>query len=193
MSGRLVLREPSGRHDHLALRLSGGCTLTYADHRRFGSLYVWPMAEAFNRPPLAGIGPDALNPGINPDLLPSGTRSIKEALLDQTVVAGLGNIYACEALFRVGIDPRRPCSELGLEERRRLADEIRALLAEAVAVRGATLNDYRGTEGEAGEFDTKFAVYGREGHPCPGCTCDGSVIRLRQAGRSTWLCPTRQT
>jgi len=193
MSGRLVLREPAGPHDHLALRLSENRVLTYADHRRFGALYVWPAAEAPNRPPLVDIGPDALlYPGLNPALLPSGTRTIKSALLDQSVVAGLGNIYACEALFRVGVDPRRPCSKIGSEERQRLVAEIRSLLTEAVADRGGTLSDYRGTEGEAGAFDTKFAVYGREGRPCPGCTCGGSIVRIRQAGRSTWFCQTRQ-
>ncbi len=192
MSGRLVLREPSGRHDHLAIRLSGSRTLTYVDHRRFGALYVWPAAKAHCRPPLAGIGPDALNPGLDPDQLPSGKRPIKEVLLDQSIIAGLGNIYACEVLFRVGVDPRRPCSKLNPGERRRLADEVRALLAESVADQGATLSDYRGTEGEAGDFDIKFAVYGREGYPCPGCTCNGSIIRVHQAGRSTWLCPIRQ-
>jgi formamidopyrimidine-DNA glycosylase len=192
MSGRLVLREPAGRHDHLALRLSEGRTLTYADHRRFGAMYVWPAAEALSKPPLLGIGPDVLNPGLDLGLLLSGRRTIKDALLDQSIVAGLGNIYACEALFRAGVDPRCPCSKVGLEERHRLVAEIRLLLTEAMADRGATLSDYRGTEGEAGTFDTKFAVYGREGHPCPGCICDRSVVRIRQGGRSTWFCPTRQ-
>jgi formamidopyrimidine-DNA glycosylase len=192
MSGRLVLREPFGPHDHLALRLSGGCVLTYADHRRFGGLYVLTADEAPNRPPLADLGPDALNPGLNPALLPLGRRTIKDALLDQNIVAGLGNIYACEVLFRAGVDPRRPCSGVSPEERRRLAVEIRSVLTEAIADRGATLDDYRGTEGGAGIFNVKFAVYGRNGYPCPGCTCDGAVIRIRQAGRSTWFCPTRQ-
>jgi formamidopyrimidine-DNA glycosylase len=153
MSGRLVLRGPSGRHDHIALHLSGGCTVTYADHRRFGGVYVWPTAEVTRQPPLDAIGPDALDPALDATLFPSGPRAIKEALLDQSVVAGLGNIYACEVLYRTGIDPRRPCSALGLDDRQRLIAAIRCVLAEAVADGGATLSDYRGTEGEAGGFE----------------------------------------
>lgn len=193
MSGRLVLRSPLGRHDHIALHLSGRCTVTYADHRRFGAVYVWPAAEAVRRPPLNAIGPDALDPALDAKLFPSGPRAIKEVLLDQTVIAGLGNIYACEALYRADIDPRRPCSALDLQDRRRLIAAIRCVLAEALADGGATLSDYRGTEGEAGGFEAKFAVYAREGLPCPGCACGGSVIRIRQGGRSTWLCRARQT
>lgn len=192
MSGRLVLRGPSGRHDHIALHLSRGCTVTYADHRRFGAVYVWPAAEVVRRPPLDAIGPDALDTTLNAKLFPSGARAIKEALLDQGVLAGLGNIYSCEALYRAGIDPRRPCSALSLDERQRLIAAIRGVLAEALADGGATLSDYRGTEGEAGGFEAKLAVYGREGLPCPGCACGGSVVRIRQGGRSTWLCKARQ-
>lgn len=192
MSGRLILRGPLGQHDHIASHLSGGCTVTYADHRRFGAVYVWPAAEVARRPPLDAIGPDALDPALDAKLFPSGPRAIKEALLDQSVVAGLGNIYSCEALYRAGIDPRRPCSALGLEGRQRLIAAIRCVLAEAAADGGATLSDYRGTEGEAGGFESKFAVYGREGLPCSGCGCAGSVVRIRQGGRSTWLCRARQ-
>lgn len=193
MSGRLVLRGPSGRYDHIALRLSGECTMTYADHRRFGGVYVWPAADLVRRPPLDAIGPDALDSALDANLFPSGPRAIKEALLDQRVVAGLGNIYGCETLYRAGIDPRRPCSAMGLQDRQRLIAAIRYVLAAAVADGGATLSDYRGTEGEAGGFEAKFAVYGRDGLPCPGCTCADSVVRIRQGGRSTWLCEKRQT
>jgi len=192
MSGRLAMREPRFPHDHIALYLSGQ-TITYADHRRFGGVYVWPVADYRNRPPMGGVGPDALDEDLGEAVLPRGRRSVKEALLDQRVIAGLGNIYACETLYRAGIDPRRPCSGITRQERRRLIEAMQETLTEAVADGGATLEDYRGTEGESGSFESKFAVYGREGSKCPGCICEGSVVRIPAKGRSTWLCPTRQS
>lgn len=194
MSGRLVAREPATPHDHIAVRFIGGGVVTFADHRRFGRVYVVPIADARMRPPLARLGPDALDPGPDASRLRGcGRRMIKDVLLDQSVVAGLGNIYACEALFRAGIDPRRRSASLDRDTVERLAVTCRQLLQDAVASGGATLEDYRGTEGEAGAFERHFAVYEREGQACTGCTCGtGAVLRIRQSGRSTWYCPHKQ-
>lgn len=192
MSGRLVLRAPSGEHDHIALRLSNGKTLVYADHRRFGAVHVWPYAESAQQPPLNKLGPDALRSEFGSICFPSTARAVKTVLLDQSVIAGLGNIYACEVLYRAGIDPRRPFSTLSKKSRKRLFDQIPIILAEAIAAGGSTLDDYRGTEGETGTFESKFAVYGRAGLSCPNCNCRNSVIQISQAGRSSWLCAKRQ-
>jgi formamidopyrimidine-DNA glycosylase len=152
-----------------------------------------PLRLPLKKRPLKGAGPDALTSGLNPTEIFKGGRTIKDVLLDQSLIAGLGNIYACEALYKASIDPWRRCPTLTLEDRNRLLRELQELLANAVSAGGATLDDYRGTEGEVGTFDTQFAVYGRDGKRCPNCECSGTVLRRKQSARSTWYCPIKQT
>lgn len=192
MSGRLVLRKPDRRHDRFALHFDGGVTLTFTDHRGFGRVHAVVSAKAWSLSPLKDQGPDALSGPLSPDTLRQSRRSIKTALLDQSVIAGLGNIYVCESLYRAAIDPHRSCSSLSDVEASRLTRIIPELLQDALASGGTTLEDYRGTEGEAGTFERKLAVYGRTGQPCPNCHCLTGIQRTVQQGRSTWYCPTLQ-
>ncbi len=196
MSGRLRLWGAGTApppHTHLVLALDDGRELALVDPRRFG-LAVWlpPGAEACD-PSLAALGPDALHPRL-PDLLAAaleGRRAaVKALLLDQRVVAGIGNIYASEALHRAGVHPARPAGSLSRGRRRRLAAAVREVLEEAVARGGTTLRDFAGVDGSAGMFRPQLSVYGREGRPCPRC---GARVRCGAvAGRSTWWCPRCQ-
>jgi formamidopyrimidine-DNA glycosylase len=148
---------------------------------------------------LAGLGPEPLGAEITPAWLSgalAGKRTpIKAALLDQRVIAGLGNIYVCEALYRAGISPRRSAHTVVGARAARLAPAIKAVLAEAIAAGGSSLRDYVGADGEIGRFQENFAVYGREGEACPGCAgqpdCPG-IKRIVQSGRSSFFCPVRQ-
>jgi formamidopyrimidine-DNA glycosylase len=190
MSGRLVLRAVGDVHDRAAVELSDGTTLVFSDFRRFGGwrvLHGESPAEAF------GLGPDALSPGFVPaTLVSTSRRSVKSALLDQRLVAGIGNIYACESLFAARMHPERELRSLGARERGALVRSIRRILRASIRHGGATLEDYRATEGEAGSYERRFAVFGREGDKCPGCECDGAVLRVVEGGRSTFFCPVRQ-
>ena len=145
------------------------------------------------------LGPEPLEPGFTAEALSAalaGKRTpIKAALLDQKVVAGLGNIYVCEALFRAGISPRRLAHTVAGARAGRLVPAIRAVLAESIGAGGSSLRDYVRADGEIGRFQDRFAVYGREGEPCPACggvpPCPG-IARIAQSGRSTFFCPRRQ-
>jgi formamidopyrimidine-DNA glycosylase len=117
---------------------------------------------------------------------------IKSALLDQKIVAGLGNIYVCEALFRSRVSPRRIAASIGRGRAERLVNGIRAVLTEAIEAGGSSLRNYVQADGELGYFQHRWAVYGHEGDPCPGCDCDGAVRRIVQSGRSTFFCAKRQ-
>jgi formamidopyrimidine-DNA glycosylase len=134
--------------------------------------------------------------GVLAPLLKGRRAPIKAALLDQSVVAGLGNIYACEALFRAGISPKRTAATVQGRRAVRLASAIKEVLVDAIAAGGSSLRDHRQTSGELGNFQTAFAVYDREGRACPGCTCDpattGGVRRIAQSGRSTFYCARKQ-
>ena len=190
MSGRLVVRTNRKRHDRLALELNSGMSLIFNDFRRFGRVTCSIEEE---RSPQAILGPDALTASFSPHTLNlKSSRTIKAALIDQRIVAGLGNIYVCESLFRAGINPRRPVNSLTANERSRLVRAIKSILSAAVARGGSTLDDYRDTEGQAGDYDRSFAVYGRTGQPCPACTCSTGVIRAIDGGRSTFYCSVRQ-
>ena len=208
MSGRVVIGggppPAPGPHDHVLIETDDGQRLVYTDPRRFGFMDLVEEAALAAHPRLAGLGIEPLD-GELPSLLdgPHLARllrgrsvTIKAALLDQRLIAGIGNIYACEALFRAGLSPlRRAGSVTGLRAAR-LAAAIRDVLSEAVAAGGSSLRDYVQASGELGYFQHRWAVYDREGQPCPDCCCDvgrsGGIRRIVQAGRSTFYCPQRQ-
>ena len=147
-------------------------------------------------PLLAGLGPEPLDAGFDgaylAQKLAGKMTSIKAALLDQRIVAGLGNIYVCEALYRAGLSPRRLAGSICRTRLGRLAEAIRSVLKEAIEAGGSSLRDYVQADGELGYFQHRWAVYGREGEPCPGCNCAEGVRRIVQSGRSTFYCAKRQ-
>ncbi|WP_114395452.1 bifunctional DNA-formamidopyrimidine glycosylase/DNA-(apurinic or apyrimidinic site) lyase [Oleisolibacter albus] len=204
MSGSMVVKPgPAGTpapHDHLVFETDDGWVVTYNDVRRFGFMDLIDEDRLDSHPLLASLGPEPLGNGFNAtqlsDRLAGKVTPIKAALLDQTVVAGLGNIYVCESLFRAGIDPTRPAQTVAGADAERLVPVIRQVLTEAIAAGGSTLRDFVQSDGELGYFQHSFTVYGREGQPCPGCTCDmektGGIARIVQSGRSTFYCPRRQ-
>jgi len=204
MSGRMVVADgPApvpGKHDHVVLETDDGAVVTFNDARRFGLMVMTTEAELDRHPLLAGLGPEPLSRRFTPAALSARLAGrftpIKAALLDQTVVAGLGNIYVSEALFRAGISPLREAHSVAGPAAKRLVPAIRAVLTAAIAAGGSTLRDYVQASGELGYFQHAFAVYGREGRACPGCVCDvaatGGIARLVQANRSTFWCPRRQ-
>jgi formamidopyrimidine-DNA glycosylase len=197
MTGRFWLdtRRPDPaefRHPGVDFRLDDGRTLYYDDTRRLGGFDIlgadeWAALEAV-------IGPEPLPASFTFRTLGErlrGSRApIKNALLDQRRLAGVGNIYASEALHRASIDPRRPAGSLDERELRRLHRAIRAVLREALRSAGTTFQNYRAVNGRSGSFQTSLRVYGKDGYPCPRCT--GSVTRIVQAGRSTFFCPDCQ-
>ncbi len=201
MSGRMVLGgNGSGedrRHDHVVLRFDDGAVLRFNDARRFG-LIDWAESEADlpRHKFLAALGPEPLANEFNgvalAGLLKGKATPIKAALLDQRVVAGLGNIYVCESLFWAGISPKRRAGTVQGERAERLARAIRVVLERAIAAGGSSLRDYVQASGELGYFQHQFAVYGKEGEPCPECDCGNSIRRIVQAGRSTFYCARRQ-
>jgi formamidopyrimidine-DNA glycosylase len=178
------------------LTLDDGTVVTFNDPRRFGLIDYVKRNEAAQHPLLAGLGPEPLEPGFDGRYLAATLAGkltpIKAALLDQRIVAGLGNIYVCEALFRAGVSPRRLAGSIGVMRADRLATGIRSVLTEAIAAGGSSLRDYVQADGELGYFQHRWAVYGHEGEPCPGCDCGGAVRRIVQSGRSTFYCAKRQ-
>ncbi len=200
MSGRLTLSEAPapapGAHDHVILETDDSTIVTFRDHRRFGLMTLCDEAGLESHPLLAGLGPEPLGNEFNGPALSralDGRRtSIKAALLDQRVVAGLGNIYVCEALYRARVSPRRLARSVPGARAERLARAVREVLADAIAAGGSSISDYVQADGELGYFQHHFAVYGRDGERCPGCDCSGAVRRLVQGGRSTFYCPARQ-
>jgi len=204
MSGRITAAEQgrapnSGRdvrHDHVVLTLDNGTVVTFNDPRRFGLLDYLTRAEAAVHPMLAGLGPEPLGDGFDGRYLAAALAGkatpIKSALLDQRVVAGLGNIYVCEALYRAGLSPRRLAATVAGARADRLAAAIQAVLGEAIEAGGSSLRDYVQADGALGYFQHRWAVYGREGLPCPACSCAEGVRRIVQAGRSTFFCAKRQ-
>ena len=183
------------KHDHVVLHLEGGARVTFNDARRFGAMDLLPTATAESHPLLVEIGPEPLGNAFNGSYLAARLKGrntpIKSALLDQHLVAGLGNIYVCETLYRAGIHPARRAADVASPQD--LVPIIRDVLAEAIEAGGSSLKDYRRTDGELGYFQKAFAVYGREGEPCltPGCT--SIIARIVQSGRSSFFCPTCQT
>ncbi len=183
--------EP-GKHDHVIVTTDRGAVVTYNDARRFGMMDLWPTADLDQHPLLAGLGPEPLGNAFNGAALAGSLAEkrtpIKAALLDQRIVAGLGNIYVCEALHRAGIGPQRIAGSISRPRIDRLAGEVVATLNDAIAAGGSSLRDYRRADGELGYFQHSFRVYDREGAPCPTVGCAGTVRRIVQSGRSTYHC-----
>lgn len=189
-------------HDHVVFHLEGGGTVTYNDPRRFGFMRLIPAEELAAHALMRHIGPEPLGNMFSAPYVAevaSGRRvNLKAFLMDQSVVAGLGNIYVCEALFRAGMSPKRNASSLAsarraaVERRERLLIEIRAVLSEAIAAGGSTLNDYRKADGSSGTFQEAHRVYDREGEKCVRAGCGGTIRRIVQGGRSTFYCPKCQ-
>jgi formamidopyrimidine-DNA glycosylase len=199
MSGRITTGtadQPAEKHDHVVLTLDDGTVVRFNDTRRFGTLDYMLRGREAAHPLLAALGPEPLEPGFDGAYLSRALAGkltpIKSALLDQKVVAGLGNIYVCEALYRAGISPRRLAATCTGVRAARLAAAIREVLDEAIAAGGSSLRDYVQANGELGYFQHRWAVYGKEGRPCPGCTCAEGVRRITQAGRSTFFCGKNQ-
>lgn len=204
MSGRMVIskgrNEPPGRHDHVEFVTDDGTMVTFCDPRRFGLLDLCAQSTMHAHPLLACLGPEPLDDAFTAKVLAAALDSkatpIKAALLDQGVVAGLGNIYVSESLFRSAILPTRLAGSLTAKEAARLVEAIKAVLVEAIAAGGSSLKDHVQPSGELGYFQHSFAVYDREGHACPGCDCDlsagGGVRRIVQSGRSTFYCAKKQ-
>jgi formamidopyrimidine-DNA glycosylase len=203
MSGRVVLvgkeAPPPGPHDHIIFATDRGDEIRYNDARRFGMMDLTDEAGLAGHPLLAHLGPEPLGNGFNGPALArrlAGKRvSIKTALMDQRVVAGLGNIYVCESLFFARLSPRRQAYTVQGGRAERLAAAIRDVLTRAIDAGGSTLRDYVQADGELGYFQHAWAVYGRDGEPCPGCHCDradGGVRRFVQSGRATFYCAARQ-
>jgi len=200
MSGRFTLGDagalPDGPHDHVVFRMEDGTVATYNDPRRFGLMTLCSDTEVDEHRLLASMGVDPLGNMFNGPYLASrlkGRRSpIKAALLDQKTVAGLGNIYVCEALYGAGISPRRSAHRVQGGRAERLAAAIRKTLDSALQAGGSSLRDYVQANGELGYFQHQFSVYGREGEPCPNCDCEQTVKRIVQSGRSTFYCARRQ-
>jgi len=190
------------KHDHIVFHTDDGTVVTYNDARRFGFMLLVGAAELEAHPLFAGLGPEPLGNELNAHQLATRaagrTSDLKAFLMDQRNVAGLGNIYVCEALFRACLSPRRPASSLATSRAaptsraERLVPAIVSVLNDAIAAGGSSLRDYRQANGELGYFQHTFKVYGREGEPCTREGCSGTVRRIVQAGRSTFYCPSCQ-
>jgi formamidopyrimidine-DNA glycosylase len=185
------------KHDHVVLDIEGGARITFNDARRFGAMDLAPTEAVEAHRLLAGLGPEPLGNGFDAERLAARLAGrvtpVKAVLLDQRVVAGLGNIYVCEALWRARISPLRLARDVTAEEAERLTAAIRAVLTDAIAAGGSSLRDYRQADGELGYFQHSFAVYGRAGAPCPTPGCPGTIARDVQSGRSSFHCPVCQT
>ena len=193
-------RSKSAAHDHVVFHMSNGATVTFNDPRRFGSMKLVPRAKLDSEPLLRGLGPEPLGNEFDAAMLATACMAkktaLKAALSDQRVVAGLGNIYVCEALFRAHLSPKRQASTIadrnGQPNARAgaLVDAIKAVLQDAIAAGGSSLRDHRRTDGALGDFQHSFQVYDREGESCPDCK--GKIKRIVQTGRSTFYCPSCQ-
>jgi formamidopyrimidine-DNA glycosylase len=194
-------RSAAPAHDHVVFHMSSGATVTFNDPRRFGLMLLVPRAELATHPLMREVGPEPLGNAFDAGLLAAACAgkktSLKAALLDQTVVAGLGNIYVCEALHRAHLSPRRRAATIatrGAPNARAtaLVEAIEAVLNAAIKAGGSSLRDHRQTDGELGYFQHHFRVYDREGEPCATPGCRGTVKRIVQNGRSTFFCPVCQ-
>ena len=207
MSGRMTVSgDPLGqfvhdhpaqeKHDHVVFHMENGARVTFNDPRRFGAMDMMATGEEAAHPLLAKLGPEPLGNAFSEDHLIAKLKGkntpIKSALLDQHVVAGLGNIYVCEVLFRAGIHPARKVSRISDTRIAALVPIIREVLLEAIEAGGSSLKDFRQADGELGYFQHNFRVYGREGHPCVAPDCASVVKRITQSGRSSFFCPSCQ-
>ncbi|MDH3231145.1 MAG: bifunctional DNA-formamidopyrimidine glycosylase/DNA-(apurinic or apyrimidinic site) lyase [Alphaproteobacteria bacterium] len=200
MSGRMTIHRgdagPPDSHDHLEFVTDNGVTVRFNDARRFGMADFAPSGNPQFHPMLAGLGPEPLGNEFSAAALAAALAGrhtpIKAALLDQRVVAGLGNIYACEALHRSGISPRRSAHTIPGVRAERLVTAIRDVLSAAIAAGGSSLRDYVQASGELGYFQHSWQAYGREGEACPKAGCAGTIRRMTQSGRSTFYCAAHQ-
>lgn len=207
MSGRMLVAgamlgefhqdiAPTLPHDHVVLTTDAGVRITFNDARRFGAMDLWPTDRLDAHWLLADLGPEPLGNGFHEEYLVARLKGrntpVKAALLDQRVVAGLGNIYVAEALFRAGISPLRKAGRISEPRVRRLVPVIREVLSDAITAGGSSLRDYRQTDGELGYFQHTFRVYDREGAACVTPGCAGIVRRAVQSGRSSFWCPVCQ-
>ena len=206
MSGSITIYKKKsaapdpGPHDHVMFEMSGGPVVVYTDPRRFGLMDIVHEDKMESHRLFAGLGPEPLGNHFSAPVLAAtlvGRKTtIKAALMDQRVVAGLGNIYVAEALFHAGISPKRRAGTVQGGRAEKLVAAIRRVLGAAIEAGGSSLRDHHQTNGELGYFQHHWAVYGREGEPCPGCTCDvaktGGIRRIVQGGRSTFYCGSRQ-
>jgi formamidopyrimidine-DNA glycosylase len=195
-------RSTDRAHDHVVFHMSSGAAVIFNDPRRFGYMKVIARNAIEDEPLLQGLGPEPLGNAFDAAMLAGSCAckktSLKAALLDQRVVAGLGNIYVCEALFRAQLSPRRLAATLATKKAestdhaRRLVSAIHAVLNQAIKAGGSSLRDHRQTSGELGYFQHSFQVYDREGAKCQTAGCGGIVRRITQNGRSTFWCPKCQ-
>ncbi len=218
MSGRFIIQRPEAnaqrpgeflheagsmsKHDHVVFAMSNGATIIYNDARRFGFMLLANADALGEHKLIRNLGVEPLKDDLSPEYLAArcaGKKtSLKAVLLDQRIVAGLGNIYVCEALYRAGLSPNRAASALALasgaptKRAARLVPEIKSVLEDAIAAGGSTLKDYHAPEGDLGYFQHSFAVYGREGLECARADCEGTIRRIVQGGRSTFYCPQCQ-
>jgi formamidopyrimidine-DNA glycosylase len=204
MSGHFCVEAgdapPLGPHDHVVILTEDGITVRFHDARRFGFMDLVPAEGLDRHPHLASLGPDPLGPEFTAGYLArqlAGRLSpLKAALLDQRVVAGMGNIYASESLFRAALSPKRTATTVQGRRAERLVAMIKEVFEDAIDAGGSSLRDHRQPSGELGFFQHRFAVYGRAGEPCLGCRCDvartGGIRRIVQSGRSTFYCGHRQ-
>lgn len=180
------------KHDHVIFEMSSGHRITFNDPRRFGFMELVAKDAPYR---LDDLGPEPLSNAFNAPALRTALKGkkskIKAALLDQRVVAGLGNIYVCEALFRAGISPKRAAGRLLVKENDRLTRHIKDVISEAIDAGGSSLKDFANTDGELGYFQHNFSVYGRENDPCTVCTAP--IIRITQSGRSSFYCAQCQS
>ena len=193
-------KSKSTKHDHVVFHMSNGSTVTFNDPRRFGSMKLVPRAKLEQEPLLRSLGPEPLGNEFDAAMLAQACAgkktSLKAALSDQRVVAGLGNIYVCEALFRARLSPKRRASTIADRTAKPnaravvLVDAIKAVLHDAIKAGGSSLRDHRRADGSLGDFQHNFLAYDREGQPCPACK--GTIKRIVQTGRSTFYCPSCQ-
>jgi formamidopyrimidine-DNA glycosylase len=187
---RAVAADP--RHGHILFATDAGAQITFFDPRRFGFMDLVASASLEGYPAFAAMGPEPLGPAFDAAALArafAGRRQgVKTLLLDQRIVAGLGNIYACEALHRARVSPLAPAGALGEARLRRLVGAVRDVLEDAIAAGGSSLRDFADATGALGYFQHRFRAYGREDEPCPTSGCRGRIVRIVQAGRSTFYC-----
>jgi len=206
MTGRFSINgaatTPPPKHEHIVFHLGDGTRVRYSDARRFGYMDLIPIASLDEHALFKRLGVEPLSPAFTPEWLAMRLKgkatSIKAALVDQRLIAGLGNIYACEALFKARVSPLRLAGTLATKSGKLnrktgvLVQAIKDVLEDAIRAGGSSLRDYKHADGRLGRFQHRFKVYGREGKPCPRKGCGGTIRRIVQGGRSTFYCPTCQ-
>ena len=207
MSGRILISgNPLGRHvhqnrspekhDHVVLDFLNEARITFNDPRRFGAMDLFDTASESSNKFLAHLGPEPLGDQFDHETFVKNIKKrrspIKSVLLDQRIIAGLGNIYVCETLFRAGISPKKTADKISLVRLKNLSPNIKDVLTEAIDAGGSTLRDFKHTDGKLGYFQYNFDVYGREGKPCSRPACLGHIKRFVQSGRSSFYCPRCQ-